>query len=138
GGRIDQVEQATWRRAWDLKVFGYINLTREVYGRMKKRGAGVIVNVIGVAGERHRSDYIAGTTGNAGLIAFTRALGSESVDHGVRVVGINPGRFETERQVGHLKEAAQKEFGDPNRWQEIRARMLPKLPFKRSGRPEEV
>jgi hypothetical protein len=37
----------------------------------------VIVNVIGVAGERPRSNYIAGTSGNAALIAFTRALGAE-------------------------------------------------------------
>jgi len=137
-GRIDEVDEQRWRTAWDLKVFGYVNLTREVYAKMKARQAGVIVNIIGVAGERHRSDYIAGTTGNAGLIAFTRALGSESVDHGVRVVGINPGRFETERQIGHLKEAAQKEFGDPERWQEIRARMTATLPFKRSGQPREV
>jgi NAD(P)-dependent dehydrogenase (short-subunit alcohol dehydrogenase family) len=137
-GRIDEVDERRWREGWDLKVFGYVNLTREVYARMKARKAGVIVNIIGVAGERHRADYLAGTTGNAGLMAFTRALGSESVDFGVRVVGINPGRFETERQVKHLKEAAQKEFGDPGRWQEIRARMVAGLPFKRSGRPEEV
>ena len=137
-GGIHEVDDQRWRQAWDLKVFGYVNLTREVYSQMKARGKGVIVNIIGVAGERHRSDYIAGTTGNAGLIAFTRALGSESVDFGVRVVGINPGRFETERQVKHLKEAAQKEFGDPGRWQEIRERMVKGLPFKRSGRPEEV
>jgi NAD(P)-dependent dehydrogenase (short-subunit alcohol dehydrogenase family) len=138
GGRIDQVDDETWRRAWDLKVFGYVNLTREVYGRMKKRGAGVIVNVIGVAGERNRSDYIAGTTGNAGLMAFTRALGSESVDHGVRVVGVNPGRIETERQVTGLKFQAQQKFGDESRWKEIRDAMVETLPFKRSGRVDEV
>jgi NAD(P)-dependent dehydrogenase (short-subunit alcohol dehydrogenase family) len=138
GGRIDQVDDEKWRRAWDLKVFGYINLTREVYGRMRNRGSGVIVNVIGVAGERNRSDYIAGTTANAGLMAFTRALGSESVDFGVRVVGVNPGRIETERQVKGLMFAAEQRLGDPSRWQEIRDQMVETLPFKRSGRPDEV
>src|ERR1035437_6980278 len=54
GGRIDQIDDEKWRRAWDLKVFGYINLTREVYARMRARGAGVIVNVIGMAGGRHK------------------------------------------------------------------------------------
>jgi len=137
-GRIDQVDDERWRRAWDLKVFGYINLTREVYGRMRGRGAGVIVNVIGVAGERNRSNYIAGTTGNAGLMAFTRALGSESVDHGVRVVGVNPGRIETERQIKHYMEAAEQKLGDRSRWQEIRAEVAETLPFKRPGRPDEV
>lgn len=37
---------------------------------------------IGVADERPRQDYIAGTTGNAALMAFTRTLGDDSMDHG--------------------------------------------------------
>src|SRR5215471_11270951 len=28
GGNIDAVDEARWRTAWDLKVFGYINMTR--------------------------------------------------------------------------------------------------------------
>ena len=42
GGDLLKVGEETWRRAWDLKVFGYINLTRLVYTRMKARGRGVI------------------------------------------------------------------------------------------------
>jgi hypothetical protein len=90
-----------------LKVFGYINLTREIYRRMRARSAGVIVNVIGLAGERHVPTYIAGTSGNAALMAFTRALGAQSVDYGIRVVGVNPGCVETERQEKHMMEDAQ-------------------------------
>jgi NAD(P)-dependent dehydrogenase (short-subunit alcohol dehydrogenase family) len=138
GGYLADIDEQRWRTAWDLKVFGYINLTREVYAAMRERGSGVIVNVIGLAGERNRPEYIAGTTGNAALMAFTRALGAESVDYGVRVVGINPGRIETERQVKHMKETAGKEFGDAARWTEVRARIVEGLPFKRSGKPEEV
>jgi NAD(P)-dependent dehydrogenase (short-subunit alcohol dehydrogenase family) len=137
-GSLTQVDDERWRHAWDLKVFGYISLTREIYKRMCERGAGVIVNVIGVAGERNRADYIAGSTGNAALMAFTRALGSESVDHGIRVVGVNPGRIETDRQIGHMKEKAEKVFGDASRWKEIQAQVAETLPFKRSGRPSEV
>ncbi len=137
GGLLD-VTDDKWRHAWDLKVFGFINLTREIYRAMRQRKSGVIVNVIGVAGERHRSNYIAGTTGNAGLMAFTRALGSESVDHGIRVVGVNPGRIETERQLGHFKEQALRDFGDESRWPELQAKIAQTLPFKRAGRPDEV
>jgi len=138
GGNLLDVDDERWRHAWDLKVFGFINLTRELYKAMRGRQAGVIVNIIGIAGERHRANYIAGTTGNAGLIAFTRALGSESVDHGIRVVGVNPGRIETERQIGHFKEQALSEFGNESRWTEIRDRVAASLPFKRAGRPSEV
>jgi NAD(P)-dependent dehydrogenase (short-subunit alcohol dehydrogenase family) len=137
-GTLLKLDEERWRRAWDLKVFGFFNLTREIYRRMCERGAGAIVNVIGVAGERHRSDYIAGTTGNAALMAFTRALGSEGVDHGVRVVGVNPGRILTERQIDHMQDQAERELGDRNRWKETLAKISQTLPFKRPGEPAEV
>jgi len=91
GGSIDKIDEATWRHAWELKVFGYINLTRAIYAQMKSRGHGVIVNDIGAAGEKFDANYIAGSAGNAALMAFTRALGSKSLADNIRVVGINPG-----------------------------------------------
>ncbi|MFI6595716.1 short-chain dehydrogenase/reductase [Nonomuraea sp. NPDC050536] len=96
-GRLDQIDDDTWRHAWDLKVYGYIDLTRHAYARMKARGRGVIVNVIGAAGERPTADYICGATANAALMAFTKALGGQSLHDGVRVVGVNPGPVQTER-----------------------------------------
>jgi NAD(P)-dependent dehydrogenase (short-subunit alcohol dehydrogenase family) len=137
-GTIDQVGDEKWRHAWDLKVFGYINLAREVYAGMRARGSGVIVNVIGMAGERNRPEYIAGSSGNAALMAFSRALGAESVDHGIRVVGVNPGRIQTERQVEAVMDAAERKLGDRARWQEMMTQMASKAPFKRFGRPDEV
>ncbi|MBI4185130.1 MAG: SDR family NAD(P)-dependent oxidoreductase [Proteobacteria bacterium] len=134
GGGIEQVDEATWRRAWDLKVFGYVNLTREVYGAMRARGRGVIVNVIGLAGEQPNADYIAGSAGNASLMAFTRALGGTSVEHGVRVVGVNPGLVATERAVTLLKGRAAKRFGDEARWREL----LADQPMGRAAEPAEV
>ncbi|MBW1849015.1 MAG: SDR family NAD(P)-dependent oxidoreductase, partial [Deltaproteobacteria bacterium] len=74
-GDLWQVDEKKWREAWDLKVFGYINLCRAVFPQMQKRGKGVIINVIGGAGERPNRRYIAGGVGNAALIAFTKAMG---------------------------------------------------------------
>jgi NAD(P)-dependent dehydrogenase (short-subunit alcohol dehydrogenase family) len=137
-GTLTQLSDERWRQAWDLKVFGFFNLTREIYRLMCERGSGAIVNIIGAAGENHRASYIAGTTGNASLIAFTRALGGESVDHGVRVVGVNPGRILTERQIEHMEDRAEKQLGDRKRWKEVLAKVSETLPFKRTGNPEEV
>src|SRR6267378_2174152 len=97
GGSIDKIDEATWRHAWELKVFGYINLTRAIYAAMKARGHGVIVNDIGAAGERFDANYICGSAGNAALMAFTRALGGKSLADNIRVVGINPGPVGTDR-----------------------------------------
>lgn len=133
-GHLLDIDEARWRQSWELKVFGYINLTREIYRGMCARKRGVIVNVIGVAGERLRQDYIAGGTGNAALMAFTRNLGGESVDHQVRVVGVNPGQIETDRLRARLEKRAQAELGDKNRWQEL----VEDPPFGRLARPDEV
>ena len=133
GGDIEAIDETTWREAWDLKVHGYVNLCREVYPAMCARGSGVIVNVIGNAGVRPRAGYVAGSVGNAGLMALTTALGSESLDHGVRVVAINPGPIETERLIKLQKTAAESKFGDPERWPE----MLAGQPAGRAGTAEE-
>ncbi len=86
GGDIAQVDDATWRRAWDLKVFGFIHMTRVFLPGMERRGRGVILNIIGQAGAAPRADYICGSTGNAALMAFTCAMGGASVQHGVRIL----------------------------------------------------
>jgi NAD(P)-dependent dehydrogenase (short-subunit alcohol dehydrogenase family) len=133
-GHLMDMDEARWRAGWELKVFGYINLTREIYRHMCARRRGAIVNVIGVSGERPRQDYIAGVTGNAALMAFTRTLGGESVDYGVRVVGVNPGQVETDRLRERLQRKAQAELGDSSRWRE----MVVTPPFGRLAQPEEV
>ncbi|MGF7160817.1 hypothetical protein FHS85_002448 [Rhodoligotrophos appendicifer] len=136
GGEIDEISDQTWRSAWDLKVFGYIDLTRLLYTTMKARGDGVIVNIIGSAGERLNPLYIAGSTGNAGLIAFTRALGARSADFGVRVLGVNPGLTATERATTLLRTWSMQKYGTPDRWAEVQRDMH--LPFGRMATPEEL
>jgi NAD(P)-dependent dehydrogenase (short-subunit alcohol dehydrogenase family) len=134
GGDLLKVNEETWRRAWDLKVFGYINLTRQVYAGMKTRKRGVIVNIIGSAGEKLDAAYIAGSTANAGLMAFTRALGGASHADGIRVAGINPGPVSTDRLLTLYRQRAETLLGNASRYQELFAEMS----FGRPGRPEEI
>src|SRR5712692_6673282 len=79
GGKLLDVDEATWRTAWDLKVFGYVNMCRAFYALMKARGSGVIIDVVGNAAQTHDPEYICGVAGNAALTAFTQSLGSVSV-----------------------------------------------------------
>src|SRR5437764_15055428 len=53
GGSLLNVSEETWRKAWDLKVFGYVNMCRAFYALMKARKAGVIINVVGNAADTH-------------------------------------------------------------------------------------
>ena len=80
-------------------------------------------------------DYLAGSAGNAGLVAFTRALGSMSIEYGVRVLGVNPGYVETGRAIRGLRIRAQKELGDPERWPDLVRDLWPR---GQMIKPEEI
>jgi NAD(P)-dependent dehydrogenase (short-subunit alcohol dehydrogenase family) len=131
-GDIHEIEETRWREAWDLKVFGYQNMCRAMLENMRKRESGVIINVIGAAGEAPRPGYVAGAAGNASIMALTRALGGSSREYGVRVVGINPGLIVTGRMETLSRTWAQQRFGDPDRWRETLDQTYP------PGQPEHV
>lgn len=133
-GTIEQVSDADWREGLDLKVIATVNLTRELYLAMCKRRSGVIVNVIGNCGERPDPEIIIGTIANSGLMGFTRALGAVSPDHGVRVLGVNPGPTATERLVHLMQRKAEDRTGDPEKWHDL----VKPLPFGRAAEPAEV
>lgn len=133
-GPFLEVDRDAWHRAYDLKLFGFIDLTRHIYRAMVARKSGVIVNVIGGAGHNPRPSYIAGAPANAALDAFTIGLGRESQAYGVRVVGVHPGTTATPRQWERLKPIAAQKLGNPERWKEL----FPPQPFGRPAEPEEV
>jgi 3-oxoacyl-[acyl-carrier protein] reductase len=134
GGTIHDVDEAAWRAGWDLKVYGYVGLTRHYLAMMEKRKRGVIVNVIGLGGERLDATYIAGAVGNAGLMAFTRAIGGKSTQFNVRVVGVNPGPVLTDRVEVLGRKRAKTQYGDESRWRESFA----KMPYGRPASCDEI
>ena len=134
GGDLLRVDEETWRRAWDLKVFGYINLSRAAYAKMKAKKQGVIVNVLGNFGEKVSAASIAVSAANAGLMGFTRALGGVSHADGIRVVGINPGPVATDRLFTVYKQMAEAKLGDAGRYEEL----FGGLPFGRPAIADEI
>jgi 3-oxoacyl-[acyl-carrier protein] reductase len=134
GGNLLDMSLAQWTEAWQLKVFGYIHLTQLYLAGMKARANGVVLNIIGMAGQAPRWDYICGSTGNAALIAFTRAVGAKSVDWNVRVLGINPSPTRTDRIESLMRKKAKDNTGDEERWREG----LTALPFGRLAEASEV
>ena len=134
GGTIAQIDEERWRQAWDLKVFGYINMTRRFYALMAARRAGVIINIIGSAGENPDFSYVAGSSGNASLMAFSKAMGGAAPRDNLRVMAINPGPVMTERLITLMKTRAQSDFGDAERWPEL----MKGYAFGRAAKPEEI
>jgi NAD(P)-dependent dehydrogenase (short-subunit alcohol dehydrogenase family) len=130
-GALDEVDEERWRRAFDLKVFGYINLCRAFYPRMKARRRGVIINIIGNGGER-------------GLRLYRRrrrqrradgfhAYSARSIDWRARG-GRESTLVATERLVGLMQKEAEGRYGDSGRWREFEKG----FPLGRSATPDEV
>ena len=134
GGNLAEIDETRWRAAWDLKVFGYVNMCRAFYALMKARGSGVIVNVIGAAADTRDPEYICGVAGNASLQAFTQALGSVSARDGIRVLAISPGPVMTDRLVTLMRKKAYDRTGSAESWKEL----LKPLPFGRGATAEEI
>ncbi len=134
GGPLEGVSQQRWREGWELKVFGFINMSRAFYQVMAARRHGVILNMIGASATGPDAKYIAGSTGNAALESLTKSLGSASPEHGVRVLGISPGLVMTERLQKLLQERATSNFGDASRWPELTAA----APFGRTATVDEI
>jgi len=134
GGTLLDVSEATWRKAWDLKVFGYVNMCRAFYALMKARRAGVIINVVGNAADTHDPEYICGVAGNAALTAFSQSLGCVSARDGIRVVALSPGPVETDRIITLMKKKAKDRTGNEDNWPDLRK----PLPFERCATSEEI
>jgi len=132
-GGLLAVDDATLRAAWDLKVFGFISLCRALLPVLQSR-QGVVVNVIGAAGETFDPGYIAGVAGNAALMAFTRALGRSVHRDGMRAVAINPGPVATARLERLLRHRAAGELGDADRWLDL----CKDMPYGRPAQPHEI
>jgi NAD(P)-dependent dehydrogenase (short-subunit alcohol dehydrogenase family) len=113
--------------AFNVKAFAAMMLCREAILRMKPRGGGVIVNIIGTSGERHNPRSVPTAVVNAAMMAFTQAVGAGSVDDNIRVVGVNPGLVATDR---HLP-------GDVSS-RRAHEQTLAKLPWGRMAHASEV
>lgn len=134
GGSLFDFTMERWQEVWNLKIMGYVHMTQLALKAMQPRKAGTIINIVGMAGPAPTWDYICGSTGNAALNAFTKAVGSRSVDWGIRVFGINPAATRTERIMTLSRQRAKTRFGDESRWEET----LTNLPFGRLKEPAEV
>ena len=132
-GDIEEVTDEAIKKGFDLKVFGYISLSRAFWNKRKGRD-GVIINVIGNSGENWDAAYFAGSTGNAALMSFTKALGGRSLNEGIRIIGVNPGPVATDRMLKIMRRKAIDILGDETRWEEL----YNHYPAKRPATVKEV
>jgi 3-oxoacyl-[acyl-carrier protein] reductase len=116
--------QATWRRTFDVNLFGAANAAWAAAQHMRERG-GRIVNVSSRGAFRGEPDQPAYGASKAALNSMAQSLAVALAPYGIAVACVAPGFVATDMTNEHLKA----ERGDA-----IRAQS----PFGRVARPEEI
>lgn len=134
GGRFAELGDEAYLEAWNLKLLGYIRMTRAIAPGMIERRDGRIVNVVGGAARTPSPGFLPGSTANAAIVNFTRGLSKELARHGVRIVAVSPGNTATERQEKLLEQ--RKKPGQS--LDEARSAAAAAIPIGRMVLPEEI
>ena len=90
-----------WDRMLDVNLRGMWFCARAFAPLMKARGYGKIVNVASSTFWEGVGGFIHYTTSKGGVIGFTRALGRELGEFGIRVNALAPGYTMTDAQTEH-------------------------------------
>ena len=114
-----------WKEVIDTNLTGVFNMTHGVWGGMRDRKFGRIVNISSINGQKGQAGQVNYSAAKAGDIGFTRALAQEGARAGITVNVIAPGYIGTE-MVRAIDEKVLKE------------RIIPQIPVGRLGEPEEI
>jgi len=131
----DELTAAHWHAAMDAKYYTYIHAIDAVLRGMSQRGAGVIVNIIGMGGKLAGPTHLPGGAANAALMLASVGLANAFAHRGIRVNAVNPGVTETDRmQEGFAADARR----SGQSVEAIREQRLRAMPLGRLGQPQDV
>jgi 3-oxoacyl-[acyl-carrier protein] reductase len=112
--------QATWRRTFDVNLFGAANASWAAAQHMRERG-GRIINVSSRGAFRGEPDQPAYGSSKAAMNAMGQSLALALAPYGIGIAAVAPGFVETEMAAAHVDAA-------------VRAQS----PFNRVARPAEI
>ena len=94
-GGIREISDINWIENINLKLLGYIRVSREVIPLMKNANNGRIINIVGTFGKQPSPFFIVGSVINAALLSFTKALSLELAETNITVNAVNPGAVQS-------------------------------------------
>ena len=121
---LAKMSQEEWDAVIETNLTSVFHLTARVLPHMVEAGYGRIVNissVVGLHGNFGQANYAAA---KAGIVGFTKTAALELARKGVTVNAIAPGFIETQ-MIAAMPD-------------DVRDRILEKIPMGRFGRPEEI
>jgi 3-oxoacyl-[acyl-carrier protein] reductase len=134
-GRILDVGDEQWQRAFDLLLLGPLRLARLALPRMAADGFGRVVFVTSTAVRQPQPDLAASVVLRSAVTAAAKLLSREFAANGVTVNCVAPGATATERRrqvLDNRARAAGRDLAD------LAAEDAASIPAGRAGEPGEV
>lgn len=94
-GAATELTDQQWAAAFAVNATGVFHVSREVVPRMRERGSGSVVTVASNAASTPRLDMAAYAASKAAASQFTKCLGLEVAEHGIRCNIVSPGSTDT-------------------------------------------
>lgn len=133
-GRIDQIDEETFYRAFELTTASAWRLVKAVLPGMQERGRGVLVFVTSWGTKEVIPPLLLSNTMRAAVVGFAKTLSKQLGSDGIRALCVAPGRFDTDR-LRELDELAAASSG--RTVEEVVAASHAQIPAGRYGRPSE-
>lgn len=123
--KVIDMTPGEWDEVVRTNLYSVFYGCQAVLPGMIAAGGGAIVNIASIAGQRGSARHAHYAAAKGGVLAFTRSLAREVIEHNIRVNAVAPGRIATDLLVN---DQTAHEF----------ARWMADTPARRLGAPEEV
>ena len=124
-GMFHKMTLSQWKEVIDTNLNGLFNMTHQVWGGMRDRKFGRVINISSINGQKGQVGQANYSAAKAGDLGFTKALAQEGARAGITVNAICPGYIGTE-MVRAIDEKV------------LNERIIPQIPVGRLGAPEEI
>lgn len=114
-GALGQLPDADVRAAFDINVFGMLNVIRAVLPRMQAQGGGHVFNLSSILGfDGGHAEWGAYSASKFAVAGLTEALAAEAAPMGVRVSLVYPGAMRAQARLD-CADAPENAARDPQR-----------------------
>src|ERR1700678_219603 len=124
-GMFHKMTPDQWSQVINTNLNSLFNMCGPVIEGMRERGFGRIINISSINGQKGQMGQANYSAAKACDIGFAKALAQENANKGVTVNAICPGYIATEMVLAVPKDVLEKAI-------------LPQIPVRRLGQPEEV
>ena len=114
-----------WNAVMNTNLSSLFNMTQPIWGGMRDRGFGRVICISSINGQKGQMGQANYAAAKAGEIGFVKSLAQEGAAKGITVNAICPGYIATEMVMAVPQEVREKHI-------------LPLIPVKRLGEPEEI